>query len=155
LGFVSKRKWSMFVKKNEKYFSEKHSKYGNGFYSFDKKITQEEVQKAVGYNKSNATSQEYAKGGSLKENTMQKKYTEKDELGNPTNKEVLEEMENFIKKEIPKIDDKTYFTDGMKRKEAKRRFYLKHNFGAYAMDDIFSTGGKITNKGFNYEIGGL
>ena len=43
-----------------------------------------------------------------------------DNVGNPTDPNVLKEMEIFIKKEIPKLDKERFFTDGMKRKEAKR-----------------------------------
>ena len=34
-----------------------------------------------------------------------------DDLGNPTDPKVIEKMEAFIEKEIPKLDEKIYFTD--------------------------------------------
>ena len=63
-----------------------------------------------------------------------------DDLGNPTDPSVLKEMEVFIENEMPKLDEDRYFTYGMKRKEAKRRFYEKHGYGAYGMD-LFAHGG--------------
>jgi hypothetical protein len=67
-----------------------------------------------------------------------------DDLGNPTEPKILEKMEIFIKNEIPKLDRGRFFTDGMQRKEAKKRFYQRFEYGAYnpkfAFD--FAKGGK-------------
>lgn len=75
-----------------------------------------------------------------------------DDLGNPTDPKVLEEMEAFIEKEMPKLDKKRFFTDGMKRKEAKRKFYEKHKYGAYnPRFSIFAKGGKTKSKPLTFE----
>lgn len=75
----------------------------------------------------------YEKGGSM------------DDLGNPTDKKVLNDMEVFIENEIPKLDKEIYFTDGMLRKQAKKRFYEKYEYGAYnpRFSFDFAKGGKI------------
>ena len=75
----------------------------------------------------------YAKGGSM------------DDLGNPTDKKVLNDMEVFIENEIPKLDKEIYFTDGMLRKQAKKRFYEKYEYGAYnpRFSFDFAKGGSV------------
>jgi len=70
-----------------------------------------------------------------------------DDVGNPTDPNVIEEMEIYIKKEIPKLDKERFFTEGMKRKEAKRRFYKKFGYGAYnPRFSLFEKGGKTQGK---------
>ena len=69
-----------------------------------------------------------------------------DDLGNPTEPKILEKMEIFIKNEIPKLDRGRFFTDGMQRKEAKKRFYQRFEYGAYNPKfsfDFFAKGGKV------------
>lgn len=69
-----------------------------------------------------------------------------DDVGNPTDPLVLERMEVFIANQIPTLDKETYFTHGMQRKEAKRRFYEKYEYGAYNPKfsfDFFAKGGKV------------
>jgi len=76
-----------------------------------------------------------------------------DNVGNPTDPNVLKEMEIFIKKEIPKLDKERFFTDGMKRKEAKRKFYKKYGYGAYnPRFSIFEKGGKIGFDGLAKKV---
>jgi len=67
-----------------------------------------------------------------------------DDLGNPTEPKILEKMEIFIKNEIPKLDKGRFFTDGMQRKEAKKRFYQRFEYGAYnpKFSFDFAKGGK-------------
>ena len=79
--------------------------------------------------------EEYTKGG------------ETDDLGNPTDVAIVDKMEVFIEKEIPKLDENRYFTEGMKRKEAKKRFYEKYEYGAYnpKFSFDFESGGGIHN----------
>lgn len=77
--------------------------------------------------------------------TTHAKGGQTDDLGNPTDPSVLKEMEVFIENEMPKLDEDRYFTYGMKRKEAKRRFYEKHGYGAYGMD-LFAKGGYVRPK---------
>jgi hypothetical protein len=81
----------------------------------------------------------YAKGGAM------------DDLGNPTDKKVIEEMEVFIENEIPKLNKKVYFTDGMLRKQAKSRFYKKYEYGAYnpKFSFEFEKGGSVDRKEFD------
>jgi len=77
----------------------------------------------------------YAKGGKI------------DDLGNPTDPKVIAEMEKFIKEEKPKLDKDRFFTDGMRRKEAKRKFYKKYEYGAYnPRFSFFAKGGKVSDK---------
>jgi hypothetical protein len=68
-----------------------------------------------------------------------------DDLGNPTEPKILEKMEIFIKNEIPKLDRGRFFTDGMQRKEAKKRFYQRFEYGAYnpKFSFDFAKGGKV------------
>ena len=74
----------------------------------------------------------YAKGGKV------------DDLGNPTDPKVIAEMEKFIKEEKPKLDKDRFFTDAMRRKEAKRKFYEKYEYGAYnPRFSFFAKGGKV------------
>lgn len=66
-----------------------------------------------------------------------------DDLGNPTDPKVISQMEKFIKEKMPKLDKDRFFTDGMKRKEAKRMFYKKYGYGAYdPRFSIFEKGGR-------------
>ena len=68
-----------------------------------------------------------------------------DDLGNPTEPKILEKMEIFIKNEIPKLDKGRFFTDGMQRKEAKKRFYQRFEYGAYnpKFSFDFAKGGEV------------
>ena len=77
-----------------------------------------------------------------------KKGGKMDDLGNPTDPKVIEKMEEFIENEIPKLDEKIYFTDGMKRKQAKKRFYEKYEYGAYnpKFSFDFEKGGLVLSK---------
>ena len=81
-----------------------------------------------------------------------------DDAGNPTDPLVLERMEVFIANEIPKLDKETYFTHGMQRKEAKRRFYQKYEYGAYNPKfsfDFFAKGGEVSSVVNNLQKGDL
>lgn len=71
-----------------------------------------------------------AYGGEITKSTttMEKSI---DEVGNPTDPSVLNQMNQFIENELDQIDDKDYPTPGMKYKEAKRRFYEQEGYGAY------------------------
>jgi len=83
----------------------------------------------------------YAKGGKV------------DDLGNPTDPKVISQMEKFIKEKMPKLDKDRFFTDGMKRKEAKRMFYEKYGYGAYdPRFSIFEKGGKIGFEGLSKKV---
>ena len=81
----------------------------------------------------------YAKGGKV------------DDLGNPTDPKVIAEMEKFIKEEKPKLDKDRFFTDAMRRKEAKRKFYEKYEYGAYnPRFSFFAKGGKMKRDWSTY-----
>lgn len=81
----------------------------------------------------------YAKGGEV------------DDLGNPTDPKVIAEMEKFIKEEKPKLDKDKFFTDAMRRKEAKRKFYEKYEYGAYnPRFSFFAKGGKMKRDWSTY-----
>jgi hypothetical protein len=83
------------------------------------------------YNRLVSSKFHYAKGGKV------------DDLGNPTDPKVISQMEKFIKEKMPKLDKDRFFTDGMKRKEAKRMFYEKYGYGAYnPRFSIFEKGGR-------------
>jgi hypothetical protein len=83
----------------------------------------------------------------LDKNQIYAKGGETDDLGNPTDVAIVDKMEVFIEKEIPKLDENRYFTEGMKRKEAKKRFYEKYEYGAYnpKFSFDFESGGGIHN----------
>jgi hypothetical protein len=91
---------------------------GDKEYRKNFKIISKRTKEKLGYEYP-ATTKKDAKGGKM------------DNVGNPTDPQVIEKMEVFIENEIPKLDENIYFTDGMKRKEAKKRFYEKYEYGAY------------------------
>jgi hypothetical protein len=113
-----------------------------GTYPKEKFVEVKDIEYTKGKHKANSDAN-FGHGGAI------------DDVGNPTDKAVLEEMEAFIDKEIPKLDDKVYFTYGMKRKEAKRRFYEKNHYGAYhpkfAMD-FFEKGGNVSSNYFSGDL---
>lgn len=80
-----------------------------------------------------------------------------DDLGNPTEPKILEKMEIFIKNEIPKLDKGRFFTDGMQRKEAKKRFYQRFEYGAYnpKFSFDFAKGGEVSSVVNNLQKGDL
>lgn len=63
--FKSMRAYNSFMTKNKKQFADEHSKYGTGFYGFPEYVTEKEVERSLGNNKTTATSQNYAKGGGV------------------------------------------------------------------------------------------
>ena len=66
-------------------------------------------------------------------------------------------MEIFIKNEIPKLDKGRFFTDGMQRKEAKKRFYQRFEYGAYnpKFSFDFAKGGEVSSVVNNLQKGDL
>lgn len=85
---------------------------------------------------------DYAKGGEIKNLTPIPTYSgETNDLGAPLDDS---QMEKWIDENFDKVDDKRYFSDGMKRKHLGGLYYEHNKLGAYKFPPItFKEGGDI------------